>query len=199
MHDTVMEYLEPWSHRLCYVEEIIDIGGRDINGTPQELWPNAKWTVVDLYPGPGVDVVGDFREYVHPHPVDLIICTEVFEHTPVWPDLIEAARKNLTPHGILLLTMATGRRKPHSAIDGNPIRPNEYYANVEPLILQHQLQRHFTHVEIDVKKDDLRAYAQTVATYECCGEVFVGEDILKHSCERLINEQSTRRKRRPSR
>jgi hypothetical protein len=38
---------------------VLDIGGRDMNGTVRDLWPGADYTAMDITDGPGVDVVAD--------------------------------------------------------------------------------------------------------------------------------------------
>lgn len=188
MHEAARDYIAKHSSSLCFIDYILEIGGRDINGGLRDLWPNATWISVDPIPGPGVDIVGDFRNHKHPFPVDLIICCEVFEHTEHWRDLIKAARTNLSPHGTFLVTTATGNRKPHSGIDGNELQPGEYYQNIDPKALSDALKEHFTDVSIDVKGADVRATAQSPAVYDCsCGETNIpAKDILDHRCPLLL-------------
>jgi hypothetical protein len=38
---------------------VLDLGGRNINGQIRDLLPAAKWTGLDITPGPGVDLVHD--------------------------------------------------------------------------------------------------------------------------------------------
>lgn len=112
---------------------VIDLGGRDINGSPRALFPKrTKYTVIDLHDGPGVDVVGDCREWDPDEKVDLVICAEVLEHTDDGPGILEAAARWLKQGGVLLATAAAEPRTPHSHFDGGPVRPGEYYGNVDP-------------------------------------------------------------------
>ena len=158
MHEAAREYIERYIPQDARV--VLEIGGRDINGGLRDLLPKATWISVDLYPGPGVDIVGDFCNHRHPYPVDLVISAEVFEHTECWPKLIEVAAQNLGPEGIMLITTATGNRKPHSGIDGNELREGEYYSNIHPRDLKEELEKHFTKVSLNIKGADVRAFAQ---------------------------------------
>jgi len=42
-------------------KSIIDIGGRNINGTPRDLWPKSKYVTLDHIGGKGVDIVAARR------------------------------------------------------------------------------------------------------------------------------------------
>lgn len=145
------------------VVSVLDLGGRDINGSPRELFPNAKrYDVVDVQPGPGVDIVGDAAT-VDPHCLyDLVLCTEVFEHTPRWPLIVENAFRCLDDGGRLVLTMAGPGRPAHSAIDGGHLHPHEYYGNVHPDTLRAVLELvGFRDIEVDRQRKpaDVRATA----------------------------------------
>lgn len=113
---------------------VLDLGGRDINGSVRALWPHAaSYRVVDLYPGPGVDIVADAAVWAPDASYDVVVVCEVFEHTEVWPQIIETAYKACKPGGMFVATMAGPGRPPHSAIDGGwTLHPGEHYANIEP-------------------------------------------------------------------
>jgi hypothetical protein len=55
----------------------------------------------------------------------------------------------LAPGGTLLATMATDHRAPHSAVDGGPLPPAEYYGNVDPVELEAHLRPLFEFVEVE--------------------------------------------------
>lgn len=131
MHAEAMEYIERFA--TTDAVRVLDIGGRDINGSPRHLFPNAaSYVVVDLHDGPGVDVVGDVLEWTPPHPFDVVVCAEVFEHTPDWPEILERSFGLLAPGGRLVVTCAGPGRGVHSAIDGEwRLHPGEHYANVD--------------------------------------------------------------------
>lgn len=111
----------------------LDLGGRNVNGSIRDLFPNnTRYVAVDIREGDGVDVVADASTWVPDTEYDVVVSTETFEHTPVWPDICLTAFKALRTGGKLILTMAGPGRPEHSAIDGGPLRPSEYYGNVDP-------------------------------------------------------------------
>jgi SAM-dependent methyltransferase len=115
---------------------VLDIGGRDLNGSPRSLFPNASpYHVLDLRPGPNVDFVGDAATWRPELPAryDLVICTEVFEHTPGWALILQTAMDCLRPGGWLLFTCAGPGRPAHSGIEAvMGLLGDEWYANVSP-------------------------------------------------------------------
>lgn len=140
---------------------VLDIGGRDINGNCRRWFPNADYTVLDIAPGPNVDIVADAATWTPDRDYDVVVCTEVFEHTPVWPDICGTAYAALKPGGQAVLTMAGPGRLPHSAEDGGRVRPSEYYGNVDPDDLRTVLTRLGFEAVVDVQhlSHDVRAWA----------------------------------------
>lgn len=108
---------------------VVDLGGRDVNGTVHRLFTTRPF-VIDIRPGDGVDVVADAADWKPDTEFGVALCTEVFEHTPRWPEIIATAHAALAPGGVLLATCASRDRPPHSAIDGGPLRDGEFYRNV---------------------------------------------------------------------
>jgi SAM-dependent methyltransferase len=111
---------------------ILDIGGRNINGTPRPLFPNSIYTVLDILPGENVHIVADASVWEPTRSWDLVISTEVFEHTPEWQRIIGTAYRALRPGGRFIATMAGPNRPQHSGIDGNQLQIGEYYGNIRP-------------------------------------------------------------------
>lgn len=110
---------------------VIEIGSRDINGSARAFFPNAIWTGLDIHPGVGVDVVVDAAEYTPDRTVDLVVCCEVFEHTPRWGEIVRRVFDWLSPGGRFIVTCAGPGREVHSAIDGEKtLHPGEHYENV---------------------------------------------------------------------
>lgn len=142
---------------------VLDLGGRNVNGSVRDLFPNAtKYVAVDIREGEGVDVVADAATWVPDDEYDVVVSTECFEHTAVWPEICLTAFKATRPGGRLILTMAGPGRSEHSAIDGGPIQPGEYYGNVDPEHLKHTLiTAGFKDVVVDsrVSPADTRAVA----------------------------------------
>lgn len=140
-----------WVERLASLgpgATIVDVGGRNINGTVRDVFQGAaSYTAVDLYDGPGVDVRADFLHYaISPSDdgyVDIVLHLEVAEHTPDWRDHIAHAARLLRPDGRLVLTAAGPDRLPHSGIDGGALRDGEHYQNLDLVELGEVLDEHF--------------------------------------------------------
>jgi len=161
MHTEAFEWVR--THVPTESVGVLDIGGRNINGTCRDLFPFAtSYTGLDITEGPGVDVVADAATWTPDREYDVVVCTEVFEHTSVWPDICRTAHKACKPGGLLILTMAGPGRAPHSAFDGGHLRPGEYYGNVEPEELRAVLEEcGWNDIVIDslVSSSDVRAVA----------------------------------------
>lgn len=140
---------------------ILDVGGRDINGHPGDLFhPQSTWEVVDLVDGPRVTHVGDILDYGTVDYFDAALCLEVAEHTPEWPDIIRHISHLLNPdRGVLIFTAAGAGRAPHSAVDGGELRPGEHYDNIGRQALTDALDRSFGEYIVDVSGPDIRATA----------------------------------------
>jgi hypothetical protein len=154
-----------WGARFATSEpvSVLDLGGRDINGTPRALFPNAApYVVLDIQAGPNVDIVGDAATWEPDREYDLVLCFECFEHTQLWPAICTTIFAALRPGGTAILTMAGPGRPAHSALDGGPLRRDEYYANVYPGDLEIVLKdAGFTDVIVDYQPGpaDTRAVA----------------------------------------
>lgn len=129
MHAAARAFVERWAS--TDLVSVVEIGSRNVNGEIRDLWPNATWYHgLDLHAGPGVDTVCDACEYAPPHPVDVVVCCEVLEHSQNWQGIVLNACSWLRPGGRLIVTCAGAGRKSHSAIDGEAVRPEEWYANL---------------------------------------------------------------------
>lgn len=113
---------------------VLDLGGRDINGSPRHLFPGATvYTVIDIAPGDGVDIVADAATWTPDRTYDVVVCTETFEHTPQWPAICRTAYAACAAGGMFVATMAGPGRPEHSAVDGGwTLHPGEHYENVRP-------------------------------------------------------------------
>lgn len=120
---------------------VLDIGGRDINGTVRELFPAARFTSLDLYPHPSVDIVADAAEWRTDERYDIVTCTEVFEHTDHWRDICRTAYAVLRPGGAFAVTCAAPGRGVHSGIDGQwRLLEGETYGEVSAVELREALE-----------------------------------------------------------
>jgi hypothetical protein len=119
---------------------VLDIGGRDINGTVRNLFPNADYVALDIRAGDGVDIVADAASWTPDRAYDVVVCCEVFEHTNVWPEICATAFKALASGGMFIVTCAGPGRGAHSAVDGQfHLHPGEHYGNVTAAELERAL------------------------------------------------------------
>lgn len=132
MHAEALAWLTAYLADIGPVEVVVEVGGRNINGSPRDQAQAERYVCVDLIAGSGVDVVADVTDWDPPALADLVICAEVLEHAPDPEGIVAACRRILRPGGTLLLTAAAPPRAPHSAVDGAAVRPGEHYANIEP-------------------------------------------------------------------
>ena len=121
---------------------VLDLGGRDINGSARDAFPNAtRYTVLDILPGDGVDVVANAATWEPGEQWDVVVSAECFEHTAEWPAICRTAYKACAPGGRLIITTAGPGRPPHSGIDGLfRLLPGEHYANVPASELERVLR-----------------------------------------------------------
>lgn len=166
MHDQAMEWIA--KHATTDPVSVLDIGGRDINGSPRHLFPAAtRYTVLDALPGgqvTDVDIVADAAEW-NPsgQQWDVVICAETFEHTASWRAICRTAYQACAPGGRFIVTTAAPGRPPHSAVDGEfRLLPGEHYANIRPAELGRVLaEAGWAEVVVDVQPSpaDVRAVA----------------------------------------
>ncbi len=145
-------------------DAVLDIGGRNINGSVRDLFPNATtYTALDIAEGDGVDVVADAATWTPDREYDLVVAAEVFEHTDSWPEICRTAFDALHPGGVFIATMAGPGRPPHSGVDGGAnLYPGEHYANVRPERLRAVLENiGWANIEVDQQHSpaDVRAVA----------------------------------------
>ena len=119
--------------------KVLDIGSLDINGGAREWLPlSIPYIGVDLELGPNVDVACpaqllDFKS----HEFDLVIASEVFEHTPYWKEIFAQMCRMTKPGGAVLITCATTGRLEHGTTRSDNgyaapfvVNQHEYYRNV---------------------------------------------------------------------
>jgi SAM-dependent methyltransferase len=141
---------------------VLDLGGRDNNGSPRQLFPAAEYRVLDLADGPDVDLVADAATWTPDREYDVVVCTEVFEHAPDWPAIVATAYKACRPGGRLVATMAGPGRPAHGAWGAGAPAPGEHYANIDPDVLRRVLEEAgWREVLIDQQRSpaDVRAVA----------------------------------------
>lgn len=151
MHREAMD----WVSRFRTDEPItvLDIGGRNINGTVRDLFPNAHFTAIDIAEGEGVSIVCDAGTWQPTGQWDVVTCTEVFEHAANWRDIVATAFAALCSGGLFVATCAGPGRAIHSGVDGySQLHVGETYDNVAPEDLQAQLEAvGFEQIVVDYK------------------------------------------------
>jgi SAM-dependent methyltransferase len=111
--------------------DVLEFGSCNLNGSVRDIYQARSWHGIDVAEGAGVDEVADAATWSSDRRFDIVICAEVFEHTPDWREIIDNARRHLVSGGMFLATCATACRPAHSAVDGGALRDGEHYANVE--------------------------------------------------------------------
>lgn len=165
VHSAAMEFVFTNFHNWRKNEDrldVLEIGSLDINGSVRPIFKpfQASYTGIDMQEGPGVDLVVDAAKFINFESYDVIVCAEVFEHTPYWPQILQNSYNNLRPGGVFIATMAGEGRHPHSAIDENPIRDWEHYSNIGWWELQQTLKKvGFKDVNVNVLDQDTRCSA----------------------------------------
>ena len=131
MHPEAYAYVRRALKPLPKPTKVIEFGGANVNGTVRDLLCGAVYYSIDLRDADGVDEVADAATWT---PVgdapDLVICTEVLEHSDQGEAICANAHRILAPGGALIITAATTGRLPHSGNDGGPLWRGEYYRNV---------------------------------------------------------------------
>jgi SAM-dependent methyltransferase len=168
MHQEAMQYVSSQvrrRHLNLPGVRVLDLGGRNVNGTPRRLFHRAAaYVAVDIKDGPGVDIVADAADLNLRERFHVVVSTELLEHTPRGAAIVAAAARHLVPGGTFLATMAGPGRAPHGA--SGEIKPprGEFYRNVEPEAL-HGWLRDAGFVAWDVNQfgTDLRCRAEVAA------------------------------------
>jgi SAM-dependent methyltransferase len=152
MHEGAMQFLQQSLQALpVWPARVLEIGSRDINGSPRLLFADdrVRYVGIDVTPGLGVDVVANGATFKSASPFDLVICAEVFEHTHEWPAILENMARLVTPDGIILVTAASLERAPHSAVDGGALQAGEWYGNLLESAVRADAERWWTQVHTE--------------------------------------------------
>lgn len=130
MHPAALDFYAAHLSRLEPLA-VLEFGACNVNGSARDVYHQAaSWYGIDVAEGRGVDEVADAATWTTADRFDIVICAEVFEHTPDWRAIVNNAHAHLREGGMFLASCATADRPDHSAVDGGLLRPGEYYRNV---------------------------------------------------------------------
>lgn len=159
MHAEARAFVAAWAGVLKPAR-VLEVGSRNINGGVRDLFAKAVYVGIDTRDGPGVDVIADGATYRAIEPFDAVLCLEVLEHAPDAAGLCQSLVANCRPGGVILVTAAGPKRRPHNATDGGPdLAPGEHYANVSAKDLRHWLAAGCATVLTETAGADVRAVA----------------------------------------
>lgn len=162
MHDAAYIYVSYHAPRLNQPGvTVLELGGRYINGGVRPMFDKAaEYVSVDITPGRWVDVVADAADLDLGRQFDVVVSTELLEHTPRGAEIVAAAFRHTKSGGTFVATMAGPGRAAHSAEGKARMEPGEWYRNVEPAELDEWLEwAGFDDWDIDVLADDVRCVA----------------------------------------
>lgn len=139
MHGEAWWFLEAQTKEFAGLPiKVLEFGSRDVNGTPRNLDSLKSASLyfgVDISDGPGVEMVADAAtcriDLWDGGYFDLVICAEVFEHTPDWDQIVHNAYAHLKEGGVFLCSAASDPRPAHSAVDGHNMEPHEYTSQLD--------------------------------------------------------------------
>lgn len=140
MHTEAYEFVKNVASQLqnAPTARVVEIGCREPGQVIRSLFAPwaASYVGVDAQPGDWVDVVCGGQEYVPTSKADIVVCCEVFEHTPLWRDIVRNVYDNvLAPGGILITTAAGPDRPVHGIGTDHPDQPGYYYENLDAMVL----------------------------------------------------------------
>lgn len=113
-------------------KKILEIGSRNVNGSVRKFFNGCDYWGIDLDKGPDVDEVTNGAFYsAASNNYDMVISTEMLEHTELWPLAFLNMYRMTKVNGLVVMTCATDGRKPHGYESyAGGIR---YYRNVNEL------------------------------------------------------------------
>lgn len=127
MHRQARRYVARFATR---TGTIVELGSRDTSQMRvRDLFAGCSYVGVDASPGADVDIVVNAADWQPPAPVDVVVCCEVFEHSPLWREIIANAFAMLRPGGRAVFTCAGPGRAVHGVGHDDADSPG-WYANL---------------------------------------------------------------------
>lgn len=112
MNGQVLDFIERRKDKLT--GSVLEVGGRDVNGSLREILPHAL--VTDMMEGPNVDVVCPAETLLRrfgPDVFDAVVSTEALEHMEFWREALINMWGVLRDGGWLVMTMANVKKRYH--------------------------------------------------------------------------------------
>lgn len=118
MHDEVRAFVSRmkslYPAAFAEAKNVVEFGSYNVNGTPRDYFPLARYVGVDWRPGPCVNVVSLAHEYKgKDESFDMAVSTEMFEHDPHWEKSVARMLKLVKRGGSVLITCAGPERHAH--------------------------------------------------------------------------------------
>lgn len=94
--------------------KVLEIGSMDVNGTVRVFFDNCDYTGLDIGEGPGVDLVCKGQDFgTQAAQYDVVLSTEVFEHTADWDVIILNMIRMMKKTGIMIFSCASSGSGQH--------------------------------------------------------------------------------------
>jgi len=139
MHIEAKDFVAQWSSNDPELT-VVELGSRNTSGDRiRDLFTGTTYLGVDAVDGDDVDVVANATTWQPDEPVDLVLCCELFEHTPHWFDIVANAFNVVKPGGRVVFTCAGPGRAVHGVYHDDPDLPG-YYDNVSANSLRHAME-----------------------------------------------------------
>lgn len=139
MHPAVHSFIRevrkerPYKFRL---RKVLEVGSKNINGSPRKYFWFCKYVGIDLSKGKGVDLVCDICDMKYADNFekwDCVVSCEMLEHCSQWKKALERMFHFTKPKGMILITCAGIHRGEHGTTRTSPKDSpdtNDYYRNI---------------------------------------------------------------------
>ncbi len=139
MHLAVKRFIKDVRKELPYkfrLKRVLEVGSKNINGSPRKYFWFCNYTGVDLSAGKGVDEIGFIHELRHTKDLtgfDVCISTECLEHDVYWRETLTDMFRRLKAGGLMIITCAGIERQEHGTRRTTPFASPDtldYYRNI---------------------------------------------------------------------
>lgn len=137
MHNAVRTFLKDVRKEFPYkfrFKKVLEVGSKNINGSPRKYFWFCDYTGIDLSEGRGVDIIHDITVYEYiMNPYDVVISTEMLEHCDKWQAALINMYDLIISGGLIIITCAGPDRAEHGTKRTTPeASPDttDYYRNI---------------------------------------------------------------------